>query len=91
MAKSMYEIIETGLIEVNHDGNDAEFEIPTWLKEASGKLESEEDLASWEDEIPALHALIQCGRLNLWRGCSPRGGVPLPLTIRPRRYGPAYR
>ena len=61
MAKSMYEIIETGLIEVNHDGNDAEFEIPTWLKEASGKLESEEDLASWADENNVLHALIHSG------------------------------
>lgn len=61
MAKSMYEIIETGMIEVNHNGDDAEFEIPTWLKDANGKLESEEDLALWADENKVLHALIHSG------------------------------
>jgi len=61
MAKSMYEIIETGMIEVNHNGDDAEFEIPMWLKEASGKLESEEELALWAEENNVLHALLHSG------------------------------
>ena len=61
MAKSMYEIIETGMIEVNHNGEDREFEIPEWLKDASGKLESEEELALWADENKVLHALLHSG------------------------------
>lgn len=61
MAKSMYEIIDTGMIEVNHNGEDAEFEIPTWLKEASGKLENEEELALWADENNVMHALLHSG------------------------------
>lgn len=61
MAKSMYEIIETGMIEVNHNGEDAEFEIPEWLKEAAGKLESSEDLALWAEDKGVLHALLHSG------------------------------
>jgi len=61
MAKSLFEIIETGLIEVNHNGQDVEFELPTWLKEASGKLESEQDLALWADDNDVMHALLHSG------------------------------
>jgi len=61
MAKSMYEIIETGMIEVNHNGQDVEFELPAWLKEASGKLESEQDLALWADDNNVMHALLHSG------------------------------
>ena len=57
----MYEIIETGMIEVNHNGNDAEFNIPTWLKEAKGKLESEEKLALWAEDTGNMHALLHSG------------------------------
>ena len=61
MAKSLFEIIETGMIEVNHNGDDAEFAIPTWLKEAAGKLESEEDLTLWADEHNVMQALLHSG------------------------------
>jgi len=61
MAKSMYEIIETGRVEVNHNGDDAEFTIPAWLSEAAGKLESEEELALWADETGNMHALLHAG------------------------------
>ena len=61
MAKSMYEIIETGMIEVNHNGDDAEFEIPTWLKDATGKLENETELALWAEDQGVMHALLHSG------------------------------
>ena len=61
MAKSMYEIIETGMIEVNHNGDDAEFEIPTWLKKAAGKLEDETELALWAEDTGNMHALLHSG------------------------------
>jgi len=61
MAKSLFEIIETGSIEVNHNGDDAEFVIPQWLGDASGKLESEEDLTLWADETGFMHALLHAG------------------------------
>lgn len=61
MAKSMFEIIETGKIEVNHNGEDAEFELPTWLKDAAGKLESGKDLTFWADDNNVLHALLHSG------------------------------
>ena len=61
MAKSMYDIIETGLIEVNHNGDDMEFEITEWLKDAAGKLENEDELALWAEESGNMHALLHAG------------------------------
>ena len=61
MAKSLYEIIESGRIEVNHNGDDMEFEIPTWLKDAGGKLENEEELALWAEDTGNMHALLHSG------------------------------
>jgi hypothetical protein len=61
MAQSMYEVIENGMIEVNHNGEDAEFMIPEWLEAASGKLESEADLLEWAKEHKVLHALLHAG------------------------------
>jgi len=61
MAQSMYEIIEIGKIEVNHNGEDKEFDIPEWLKAAAGKLENEEELLNWAKEYEIIHALIHAG------------------------------
>ena len=61
MAQSMYEIIETGKIEVNHNGEDVTFNVPDWLKNASGKLENEEALFAWAKKEGILHALLHSG------------------------------
>lgn len=61
MAQSMYEIVETGKIEVNHNGEDVDFIIPNWLKNASGKLENEDELLAWAKEEGILHALLHSG------------------------------
>ena len=61
MAKSLFQIIETGLIEVNHNGDDMEFSITEWLKKASGKLENKEELVLWAEETGKMHALLHAG------------------------------
>ena len=61
MAQSIYEIIETGKIEVNHNGDDQTFELPSWLKEAAGKLENEEELLTWAKDNKIIHALLHAG------------------------------
>jgi hypothetical protein len=75
MAQSMYEVIETGMLEVNHNGEDAEFMIPEWLEAASGKLESEADLLEWAKEHKVLHALLHAGIAHTI--------IDLRATIRP--------
>lgn len=47
MAKSMFEIIESGIIEVNHNGEDVNFELPEWMKELNGILEDEKAMNEW--------------------------------------------
>lgn len=61
MAQSIFEIIETSKLEVNHNGEDVTFNLPEWLKQAAGKLENEEELLSWAKEYEILHALIHAG------------------------------
>jgi len=61
MAQSIYEIIETGKIEVNHNGEDKSFELPNWLKAAAGKLENEKELLDWAKEYEIIHALLHAG------------------------------
>ena len=61
MAQSIYEIIETGKIEVNHNGEDVTFELPSWLKQAAGKLENEEELLTWAKGEGIVHALLHAG------------------------------
>jgi hypothetical protein len=61
MAQSMYEIIETGKIEVNHNGEDVTFNLPEWLKNAAGKLENAEALLAWAKEYEIIHALLHAG------------------------------
>ena len=61
MAQSMYEIIETGKIEVNHNGEDRVFDLPNWLKNAASKLENEEKLLEWAKEYEIIHALLHAG------------------------------
>ncbi len=40
MAKSMFEVIESGKIEVNHNGEDMIFETPQWMKDIAGCIEN---------------------------------------------------
>lgn len=54
MAQSMYEIIETGKIEVNHDGADVWFNVPEVLTSAAGKLEDESKMLEWIKEVGVL-------------------------------------
>ena len=61
MAQSMFEIIESGKIEVNHNGEDVSFYIPSWLEEASGKLENEDDLLAWAMDNKIVQALLHAG------------------------------
>jgi len=61
MAQSLFEIIESGNIEVNHNGDDVTFAIPKWLYEAKGKLENEVDLEIWAKDNKILHALLHAG------------------------------
>ena len=61
MAQSIFEIIETGKIEVNHNGEDRTFDLPEWLKAASGKLENEKELLEWAEEYEIIHALLHAG------------------------------
>ena len=61
MAQSIFEIIETGKIMVNHDGEDVVFNLPNWLKDAAGKLENEEDLLTWAKGEGIVHALLHAG------------------------------
>ena len=75
MAQSLFEIIENGRIEVNHNGDDVTFDIPEWLKAASGKLENEEDLLTWARENKVVHALLHAGIADTIIG--------LRATIRP--------
>ena len=61
MAQSMFEIIESGRIEVNHNGEDVWFDVPEVLTNAAGKLEKEEQMLEWIKEVGALkvgHAAI---------------------------------
>jgi hypothetical protein len=61
MAKSFYNIISSGKLEVNHKGNDVELELPSWLKEVNGKLEDEQALLAWAQEYEVLHGLMHFG------------------------------
>ena len=63
MAKSMYDIIESGSLEVDHKGETVDIELPGWVKELSGKLEDEEALQMWATEheifLPIFHYFIK--------------------------------
>lgn len=61
MAQSMFEVIETGIIEVNHNGEDVNFDIPEWMKEANGKLENEEAMLEWAKDNGIVLALFHAG------------------------------
>jgi hypothetical protein len=61
MAQSMFDIIETGKIEVNHNGEDRSFDLPDWLKQATGKLENKDTLLEWATEHEIIHALLHAG------------------------------
>jgi hypothetical protein len=69
MAQSIFEIIETGKIEVNHNGEDCIFNLPEWLKKAAGKLENKEALLKWAientDILGALHEFIGAAFIGL--------------------------
>ena len=65
MAKSFYNILEEGKLEVNHKGNDVVFDLPSWLSEADGKLEDEAALLEWAKEYEVLHGLMHFGLQQL--------------------------
>jgi hypothetical protein len=55
MAQSMFDIIETGKIEVNHNGNDVWFTVPEVLTSASGCLEDEVKMLEWIKKVGVLN------------------------------------
>ena len=59
----MYDIIESGSLEVDHKGETVNIELPDWVKELSGKLEDEEALQVWATEheifLPIFHYFIK--------------------------------
>ena len=61
MAKSFYNILKEGKLEVNHKGEDVTFDLPQWLIEASDCLEDEAALLTWAREYEVLHGLLHYG------------------------------
>ena len=61
MAKSFHFIIDDGNFEVNHKGNDVILDLPEWLKDAKGKLNSLRDLTRWAVKNGILLALLHAG------------------------------
>lgn len=61
MAKSFHTILNEGTIEVKHLGEDATFDLPTWLTAASSILADEVALLEWAQEHEVLHGLLHSG------------------------------
>lgn len=62
MAKSLFDTIESGIMEVTHNGEEAIFDLPEWMKEAGAILENEEELLIWAKKhdilLNAFHAAL---------------------------------
>ena len=61
MAKSFYTIIDEQEIEVLHQGEQVVLDLPSWIKEAKGLLEDEEELLKWAKDHGILHGLLHSG------------------------------
>ena len=61
MAKSIFEILSTGVIEVAHRGEEVVLDLPEWFTTAGAVLTNEEGLLQWAAENGCLLALLQTG------------------------------
>ncbi len=76
MAKSLFDTIESGTMEVTHDGADAMFDLPAWMCEAGTILEDEEKLLEWARK----HKIL----LNTFHAALAKWKIDFCAVVRPK-------
>jgi hypothetical protein len=61
MAKSLFDTYVDGTMEVTHNGEEALFDLPTWMCEAGSILEDKEKLLEWMEKHDNTLAIIHSG------------------------------
>ena len=76
MAESLFATYENGQMEVTHDGEEAIFELPKWMKEAGKIIEDEEKLLTWAKE----HGIL----LNTFHAAMAKWKIDFCAVVRPK-------
>lgn len=76
MAESLFATYENGQMEVTHNGEEAIFELPTWMKEAGKIIEDEEKLLEWAKEEGIL--------LNTFHAAMAKWKIDFCQVVRPK-------
>lgn len=65
MAESMFDTYTNGQMEVTHNGADAIFELPEWMKEVGSIIEDTEALLAWSEKHDNLLAIYHAAFAKL--------------------------
>ena len=86
MAESLFATYENGQMEITHDGDEAIFELPEWMKEVGEIIENEDKLLEWAKShgilLDTFHAALAKWKIDFCAAVRPR---PIPGKLKGKK------